>query len=961
MSQSFYQEQLQRLVELFNAETSATNPIDGSTSTSSLSSVLSSLPSSTLDLIDSNSLPHSTTTSLQSQLRCVPSSTYQHLIDIVNSITALPTASLHPPPWTVLSPHSITARPLVALLSFQVRHLSAHALMLSSLYFTLLTLPQPPLHLWNESMVRQIFALLAKWATQKQSGRADVDRKGKKGHRREVEEDSSGDEDDAMEAQGEPAGVNDEAVSLPLRSLLSFLSTFSLHSHADVKSTVMEGLIALTRTQSDDRAGDTPHSLAWSALRSLCEPLHGEPSTAWNLVLKALLPNSLLSFVHCTSPTPPLPLRLVAQSTTSFILSAPSSSLLLPYLQHVSLSTPDRSEYRRCIAQSTVDVLLAQPNVLSPFIPFLLRLSRNAKAGVRMTAIELAAGLVRRVQAGDITAGVIQAGIGLLMARCSDKSPLVRSRALVEVGRCLEEGDRSEEVRAAITALLDEEGDEEISPITRRSLVLSTPNHRQSHFSLATPLDLYTPATEGSGSVSLLNTPMTGPTVAPSIGLQSLLHLLHRRCADGKAGVRRASLVTLTVLLLLHRTSPSFLPSISLPSLQCLYDSCQDQSVLVRKQAMLSLTQIASSFDADPVVGQVWLGAVLPLVEDSESGVRDRAVQCVRELIVERVEEAMKGGGRAVWQLLAALDEAMGHLMRVAIARILQQGDFPAGLLRALNRELAESQESGVWLLMDAVSRQHPTAVDVSSVLAAWERVAEGQVMEDSSMVRMLSVMAQVASLIETRDSHRMTHRLHERLRDLQRAMSANVIKAHIGTLSALYKAHPASKTAQSWEAQLMEDGERVLEGFVLHSQTAAVDTEEVVVRCLFTVGEIALVRSTQTQRFLGPVTSAGPCNRLFSPYVFCMFCVQRGNVKVSGPLLTFIQSLTAPTLSLPVMAVSSPASSTFTNHSLPHSIRAHAFIALGKLCLRDQTLSKRSTTSLHSGAVVPFIPSCPP
>ena len=926
-SQSRCDARLQQLVELFTAETSFTSPVDGSISTSSLSLVLSSLPSSTIDLVDSDSLPDSTASSLQSQLRCIPAATYHQLIDALHYISAASASDpSSTPPWTYLSQHAITARPLVAALSLQVRHLSSHSLLLASLYYALLTLPQPPLHLWNEAVATQLIALTAKWATQRLASGAKADGTVSKNGGGDDAEDSG--DDEAMEPQGNAADEN-EVVQRLLRSLLSALSAFSLQPYPDVKSALTDALIALTRTQADDGQEDSPSSLAWSALRALCVPLHGEPSASWSATLKALLPNALMSHVHSTAQTPPLPLRLVAQSTAAFVLHCPSPQPLLRYLQHLALSSPDRAEYRRLISQSIVDCLIARPDLLAPFIPFLLRLSRNAKAGVRMTAIDLASSLVQRVKGGW---EVLRAAVGLLTGRCSDRSPVVRARALVEVGRCLEDGDCSEDVQAAIVALLDESDD---APPTSRSLILSTPHQRQSHLTLATPLDLYTPATSGSAAVLDVCTPGPG-TTAPSVGLQVLLHLLHRRCADAKAGVRRAAVVTLTSLLLLHRTSPSFLPSLTVPSLQSLFDACQDQSLLVRKQAMLSLTQLATAHDLDPVVGQVWLGAVLPLVDDAESTVRDKALHCVKDLVIDRVDRAMAGDdNRTVWQLLAALDDAMGQLMQTAVARLLQQGALSAALLRRLNEAAATSVEAGVWLLVEGVARQQPAAVDVSSVLQAWEAVDAGRAMQEALVVRLLSSVQQVALLMEKRAAQQVARKLLDRLRELQRPMSAGLIKAHVAAIGTLCA---ASKAAMAWEEQLSRDAERVLEAFVLRSQDRAVDTEEVVVRCLFTVGEIALVSA-----HFPPAPHA--CVALVrvshtSPPV-CL-PLQRGAVKVSGPLLTFVQSLTAPTLSLPSM-LSSPASAPLGPAPISNTIRAHAFICLGKLCLRDQSLSKKS------------------
>ena len=842
---------LQRLVDLITTETSSTSSSDGSVSTSSLSLIFASLTSSVLAELDAGTLPAPALSALQSQLRCIPTSTYTQLSDVIGAVSALPSSSLDTPPWVFLGQHAITARPLVAVLSMQLGHAGAHALVVAALYFALLSLPQPPLYLWNEGLMRKALACMGKWAAKAQLGRDEAAVKGKKGEKRTQEdEEDDGAVDDATDeplAGCDSTSVDDEQpICRALQALLSALTSFPLQPYADVKPVLMDALIALTRTQKAAAAEESPSSLAWSALSAMCSPLHGESASPWSALLKALLPNSLMAFAHSPSPLPPPHLLIVAQSTTDFLIASPHPSTLLAYFQHVSLSTPDRSDYRRVVARSTVDVLLAHPVLLAPFARFLVRLSRNAKAGVRITAIELAAGVLKRVGSGQEE--VMNLTVGVLMGRCSDKAPGVRTRALVEVGKCLEEGDKSEEVRAAIIALLDDADDVEGAPATggRESLVMATPSARQSHSSLTTPLELYTPATAASSLSSAEPlTPFT-PSAVPSIGLQSLLHLLHRRCADPKPTVRRASLATLTVLLLLHRTSPAFPPSISVSSLQSLYDSCQDQSVLVRKQAMASLTALATAYESDAVVGQVWLGGVLPLLEDAETSVRDRAIDCVREMVVDRAERAMSEGeeGRGVWTLLAALDDGMGRLLQLAVARLLQHDAFPAALLRSLNAAMATSAVPGVWLLLEAVSRQKPAAVDVDGLLAAWRRAESSETMDDGLMVRLLSVVTHLSALFPPEDAQWSALRLHERVNDVRKPMTAALVKAHIAALTALSSAQSAAQ-GMAWEEQLLAACERVLETFVLRGQgDAQSQREDTVVRCLFTIGEIILVRA---------------------------------------------------------------------------------------------------------------------
>jgi condensin-2 complex subunit D3 len=84
--------------------------------------------------------------------------------------------------------------------------------------------------------------------------------------------------------------------------------------------------------------------------------------------------------------------------------------------------------------------------------------------------------------------------------------------------------------------------------------------------------------------------------------------------------------------------------------------------------------------------------------------------------------------------------------------------------------------------------------------------------------------------------------------------------------------------------------------------------------------------------------------NHLFTIGEICMLGVEidcddknAGIVDVPKQMVTFIQALLAPTL---VQMGGGPAT------SIHDSIRAHAFIALGKICLRDSALAKTCITT---------------
>ena len=159
----------------------------------------------------------------------------------------------------------------------------------------------------------------------------------------------------------------------------------------------------------------------------------------------------------------------------------------------------------------------------------------------------------------------------------------------------------------------------------------------------------------------------------------------------------------------------------------------------------------------------------------------------------------------------------------------------------------------------------------------------------------MLACLACTAARLPPRKQVELATALSARVCDLHTPLSPQLVKAHIHTLAALTTAarkHGAATELPQWDSELLAISAHRLEQLVRASWSA--EAEAQVVRCLFSVGELAL----------------------------------RGALKPTADAVACVQSLTATSLS------AAP---------LSNAVRAHAFICLGKLCLRDQPLAKRS------------------
>jgi condensin-2 complex subunit D3 len=126
----------------------------------------------------------------------------------------------------------------------------------------------------------------------------------------------------------------------------------------------------------------------------------------------------------------------------------------------------------------------------------------------------------------------------------------------------------------------------------------------------------------------------------------NILNLLHRRASDDKCTVRKASLQVLEMLGQLG--NGLYLEEKDLVLLQ---DACQDPALSIRKQGMISLTQLLRvhpgiesdlffllmSFTDNTSLANVWLNSILPLVMDAETTVQEKCVDFVEEIIFAEV------------------------------------------------------------------------------------------------------------------------------------------------------------------------------------------------------------------------------------------------------------------------------------------------------------------------------------
>eukprot|EP00698_Gefionella_okellyi_P000185 TRINITY_DN10164_c0_g1_i1.p1 TRINITY_DN10164_c0_g1~~TRINITY_DN10164_c0_g1_i1.p1 ORF type:complete len:1324 (+),score=413.26 TRINITY_DN10164_c0_g1_i1:1-3972(+) len=649
---------------------------------------------------------------------------------------------------------------------------------------------------------------------------------------------------------------------------------------------------------------------AFGVLYSLVSPMHGDENMIIRKVLESLLPFGLLvvstsGAVNMTT-TVPKALQTLQTNTINFVKklllthAEQMSTHALAFAQHLTVKVVDRAEYRTHVAKSIASLLTAATvDVRDNYVAFLFNLARNPKASHRQFAVEVAVCMLQHSelmnvvltgqddQMQDVGEELIHNLLLVIVRRCMDKGPAVRARALTSLA-ALMTSDAQVYLRLPLS-----------------KLVFITPSNveAQQHLSMSPSLS-----------------PLVSPFGEPSEGgKQDVLALLRKRACDDKPNVRKAALQVVEAVAMLADTL-----LLSETDLELLVSSCNDVATGIRKQVIQSLTKILQTFPQHPAVLSAWVRAVLPAVMDVENTVQDKAVEYVLELILAPV--CKKTGNDGAWALLACMDAMAMKYLRRACALLGKAKKLPSGLVKSLQAHVVAADVAGAWVILSELSSHVPQHFSSDQLFTCWERVKQTE--DIATANRVLEVIANIAKDLEPARGKAVAQEFLDLLKDFGAA--SDLIHAVINALTELCNAQggaDARRMIETWCSSLLRYAEQILSPLVLGEGGMPADADvETLVRAVFTTGEISLIApkmvNSNVVTIIQSLVSATVVSSLASQPA-AAFATQASQFSMSQS-----QSLNYSTQSV-------------TN--IPVLLRAHALIALGKLCLQDESLAKKS------------------
>ena len=509
-------------------------------------------------------------------------------------------------------------------------------------------------------------------------------------------------------------------------------------------------------------------------------------------------------------------------------------------------------------------------------------------------------------------------------------------------------------------------------------------------------------------SESLSSTSRTEFLHVLSDHLYELLEILRdRSVSDDKATVRRAACIALVDVLLIGILidDEDLVPcSITEQDVTVLSTACQDTSLMVRRAAADGLTSLiehvtqssggAVSRTLLQSMEIAWTASTIPMVLDSESSCANKAIELVERLLIfpvvttpEKMSTKHSNMAKATsWRILASLGvrassgssrsetDALCKAIQQCIVLNLGKGNhhYAEAIFRTIHETAINSidpdkgdlfepanahQRAGVWCLfmavigkgvipMDIIRSLKKCKIDMTFLCASWDKLLHLFLTRESSqdckaalqhsMRCCLHILSQLAMLVDCATAEHTTSKLQHLLGNF--LLPPDIIGASIDAMIATCIASRKDVSQNEHYKYCKDLLNSIYKSCETSLSTPHFDVEGTsrVARILFTVGEISIVGFSAsddgTDSYSKTDSTNAKKNMATSTFV-------RGICeRPSNQLIEYVQAFM--TDSLPVGLCNSI-------ESTPLSIRAHAFVALGKLCLRDANLAKQSLNVL--------------
>ncbi|XP_077468877.1 condensin-2 complex subunit D3 [Stigmatopora argus] len=652
--------------------------------------------------------------------------------------------------------------------------------------------------------------------------------------------------------------------------------------------------------------------MAFKGLQLICSSKHGDQKESLRRVFHRLLYVILMMDKRdrCkpTIIVPSLAVLATRDQTIHFVchivneLKELAHPLLKVLLQQICLQMVEKCEFRTH-GSKAIGILSSEMSNTdyANFIKWLFHFSRHSKMVSRLFSVDVVMVLLGqpervtgehddpRVACYLTHQFLIQ---NLLFARRHDNSPTVQSHVFTSLAQCLELPSLN--ATSAVHNLFSTTG--------TSAILQGETTEGSSH----PPQNTYQSLP--------FRTVEVGSTDSLVCDARENIALLLRRVQDSKANVRKTALQVL-VGFLKHGVIPMTWENVSVLS-----EHCRDPAISVKKKALECFGEVLNVKSDYSLVLKAWLEGVLPAVVDSETSVKEKALEALENVLLSQVKpyaacRHLDTRQRLTWNLLKLLCHEcrnLSYYFSQAITIWTKQNKFDATFITNLISHTEADHSSGAWLFLSKVVTASPQ-IPYGKILDAWDNMVSSKDVSVTTCCNMIRVIGDISSHLNEDTKDRIVDDLISWLKSF--TMSLEVISAAIDTLCQFGSSDDVKQTQvflNQYCGELMSVCEEYLAGVFLSENGMQNIHEELMVKHLHTFGNASLnCPSRVTKRM-----------------VFLLESVLTTHLD---KLPDCQDELLA---SLPV--------SQFKETAMPTKVRAHGVITLAKLCLHNDELVQK-------------------
>lgn len=769
-----------------------------------------------------------------------------------------------------------------------------------------------------------------------------------------------------------------------LEMIITFLRNFSLSSSKESVLPTIEAMIYLQAVgmPNDDRTNTVVTDKSLKVLCALLSGSHGDVLQLARVIIHCYVPG--IAFKEMTAAENRSALRfhktsIEAVATVHRLLTTYAadnedpddmayqiSLLRLGIVQNLCLQAPDRSDERQRVIAYAFSAAVGdasadtnkndfQDNERVRFVRFLTSYSRNAKAKYRQFAVELLGRFALESRFWKIDGEIEQdlepfTGVGplldVLIDRASDKMSSVRAKAIAGISAALSLGlsklshANSEPANDSDEADVEDESSESIAASLQQIL--------------------YSQSIADDGTKTMEETPL----------MLRLVDLFRESLVDDKTFVRKAAIQALEALIIVGQTDT--IHASMKNDLFEIQSRCADPSVLVRVQAIKSLSSVIMKFSHDRDAQKLWSLGVLPLCVDPEASVQTCALEWTNKIIFDRIltwfsakkNASLQQSLDSVWFLVSQLDGVMVRCAQKALRVLLKESKidvkkFIRACVYAIRQNINlvqdeakenSNQDASVhfwsfsWIVLEELAQTGKLIEaakgeqgNLSVVVECWTKLQERKlpISYHEGSKRILRVIAAISTVINQHEAKEMGDSILASLQSF--AIPLGVIGDAVLALDSISKAKAPSlkkgrEISLEWGTKMLDRCESNLRRCLESNPEEIVDQTNFVQKQLISIGEIALLEFNKDE----------DKTRDFASIAL---------VPISSSLKSLVQLFLLPKIVAQSGSNHGPSeqkpASTSTSTPIPTPVRVCAFVTLGKLCLRDQELAKSCMTMM--------------